>query len=138
LVVFHPSPEQECVNIYGFDISDQKELEEKLQESERRLFEAQRMAQVGNWDWNIVANKIYRSDEMQRIFGLNPQFDMKYGTLLKYIHPEDRIDLDNDIIDTLNGNPFDNNYRIILADGEERIVHIEGEVIFERKMSLFE
>src|SRR5665647_1719001 len=36
LVVFHPLPEEECVNIYGFDISDQKELEEKLQESEKR------------------------------------------------------------------------------------------------------
>ena len=34
LVAFHPLPEEECVNIYGFDISDQKELEEKLQESE--------------------------------------------------------------------------------------------------------
>ena len=58
---------------------------------------------------------------------------MKYGTLLKYIHPEDRVDLDNDIINTLNGNPFDNNYRIILSDGEERIVHIEGEVIFDEE-----
>ena len=36
LVVFHPLPEEECVNIYGFDISDQKELEEKVQESEAR------------------------------------------------------------------------------------------------------
>jgi PAS domain S-box-containing protein len=133
LVAFHPSPEEECVNIYGFDISEQKELEEKLRESERRLSEAQRMARVGNWDWNIVANKMYRSDEMHRIFGHNPQFDINYGVLLKYIHPDDRVDLDNAIIDTLNGNPFDNIYRIILADGEERIVHIVGEVIFDEK-----
>jgi PAS domain S-box-containing protein len=133
LVVFHPLPEQERVNISGFDISDQKELEEKVQEKERRLSEAQRMAHIGNWDWNIVANKMYRSDEMQRIFGLNPQFDMKYGTLLKYIHPEDRVDLDNALIDTLNGKPFDNDYRIILADGEERTIHIAGEVIFDEK-----
>ena len=133
LIVFHPFPEQECVNISGFDISNQKEIEEKLQESERKLSEAQRMAHVGNWDWNIAANKMYRSDEMQRIFGLSPQFDINYGMLLKYIHPEDRVNLDNAIIDTLNGNPFDNDYRIILADGEERIVHIKGEVIFDEE-----
>jgi PAS domain S-box-containing protein len=133
LIVFHPLSEQERVNISGFDISDQKELKEKVQEREIRLSEAQRIAHIGNWDWNIVANKMYRSDEMQRIFGLNPQFDINYGTLLKYIHPEDRIDLDNAIIDTLNGNPFDNDYRIILADGEERIVHIMGEVIFNEE-----
>jgi len=36
LVAFHPLPEKECVNIYGFDISDQKELEEKLRESEEK------------------------------------------------------------------------------------------------------
>jgi PAS domain S-box-containing protein len=33
-VVFHPLPEEECVNIYGFDISDQKDLNQKIQESE--------------------------------------------------------------------------------------------------------
>jgi len=36
LLSFHPVPEEECVNIYGFDISEQKELEEKLRESEKR------------------------------------------------------------------------------------------------------
>ena len=131
LVSFHPFQDVGCVGIYGFDISDRKELEEKLKEREKRLSEAQRMAHIGDWDWNIVANKMYRSDEMQRIFGLNPQFDINYGTLLKYIHPEDRVDLDNALIDTLNGNPFDSNYRIILADGEERLVNIKGEVIFD-------
>ncbi len=134
LIAFHPLPKEECVSIYGFDISDQKKLEEKLKESERRLSEAQRMAHIGNWDWNIVANKMYRSDEMHRIFGLNPQeLDINYGVLLKYIHPDDRVDLDNAMIDTLNGNPFDNNYRIILANGEEHIVHIKGEVVFDEK-----
>ncbi len=103
-------------------------------ESEQYLAEAQRMTHIGNWDWNIVANKMYRSDEMYRIFGLSPQeFSINYGVLLKYIHPEDRVDLDNAIIDTLNGNPFDNDYRIILANREERIVHISGEVIFDEK-----
>ena len=133
MVAFHPLPEEKRVNIYGFDISDQKELEEKLQESERKLSESQGMAHMGNWDWNIVENKMYRSDEMHRIFGLNPQFDINYGTLLKYVHPEDRVYLDNAIIDTLNGNPFDNDSRIVLADGEERVVHIKGEVIFDEE-----
>ena len=110
-----------------------KSLKKNFRESERKLSEAQRMVHTGNWDWNIVANKMYRSDEMQRIFGLNPQFDINYGTLLKYVHPEDRVNLDNAIIDTLNGNPFDNDYRIILVDGEERIVHIKGEVIFDEE-----
>ena len=134
LFIFSPLPDQECVNVSGFDISDQKELEEKLRDSERRLSEAQRITHVGNLEWDIVENKMYRSDELYRIFGLNPrEFDIPYGTLLKCIHPADRIDLDNAIIDTLNGNLFENDYRIILADGEERIAHVKGDVIFDEK-----
>ena len=46
LVAFHPLPEEECVNIYGFDISDQKELEEKLQESEAREMANLELAEI--------------------------------------------------------------------------------------------
>ena len=48
------------------------ELEEAynlLKESENGLAEAQRIAHIGNWDWNIVTNKLYWSDEVYRIFG---------------------------------------------------------------------
>ena len=50
LVVFSPLPEQECVNISGFDISDQKELEEKLRESEKTLqkFKKPLILEAGN------------------------------------------------------------------------------------------
>jgi PAS domain S-box-containing protein len=131
LIEFHSLLEDECVYIYGLDISDRKELEEKLQESEKRFSEAQRLTHIGNWDWNIVANKMYRSDEMYHILGLNSYFDTNFGLFLRRLHPEDRVKLDNALIDTLNGKPFDNNYRILLSDGEERIVHIIGEVIFD-------
>ena len=44
-----------------------------LKESEERLAEAQRMAYIGNWDWNIVTNGLHWSDEIYRIFGRSPQ-----------------------------------------------------------------
>ena len=44
-----------------------------LKESEERLAEAQKMAHIGNWEWDIATDKVYWSDEMYRIFGLNPQ-----------------------------------------------------------------
>ena len=44
-----------------------------LKESEKGLAEAQRMAHIGNWKWNIVTNEKYWSDEIYRIFGRNPQ-----------------------------------------------------------------
>ena len=44
-----------------------------LKESEESLAEAQRMAHIGNWDWDLVTDEAYWSDEMYRIFGRNPQ-----------------------------------------------------------------
>ncbi len=114
------------------------ELEEaynSLKESERGLAEAQRMAHIGNWDWNLITNEFYYSDELYRIFGLNPQeFDVSFDEVLKYIHPEDRDYVNNSIKEALNGKKYDAiDFRIVLADGTERTVHAQGEVIFDEK-----
>ena len=52
------------------------ELEEaykSLKESEKGLAEAQKMAHIGNWDWNLVTGEMYWSNEMHRIFGYTPR-----------------------------------------------------------------
>src|SRR5665647_3251716 len=67
-----------------------------LKESEKGLAEAQRMAHIGNWKWNIVTNEKYWSDEIYRIFGHSPQeFEATYDTFIGYIHPDDRDYVDN-------------------------------------------
>ncbi|MHC1754417.1 MAG: PAS domain S-box protein [Methanosarcina sp.] len=102
-----------------------------LKESERGLAEAQEMAHIGNWNWDIVTNKLLWSDELYRIFGLKPkEFEVTYNLFLTYVHSNDRDYVDNSFKKALNGEPFDINHRIILADGSERVVHGEGEVIF--------
>ncbi|MCQ1536091.1 PAS domain S-box protein [Methanosarcina sp. KYL-1] len=111
-----------------------KQLEKaynRLKESEKGLAEAQRMAHIGNWSWNIATNELFWSDEVYRIFGLNPQeFKVTYDLFLRYVHPDDLDHLINAINEGLKGRPHDVDYRIILADGEERIVHTESEIIF--------
>lgn len=113
------------------------ELEEAyraLMENERRLYEAQKMAHIGNWDWNIMTNKSYWSDEMYRIFGLDIQKSgLLYDEVLSYIHPDDRDYVNSAVKRALNGEPYDIDYRIIRADGEKRVVHAQGEVIFYEK-----
>jgi PAS domain S-box-containing protein len=87
------------------------ELEEAynlLKESEKGLAEAQKMAHLRNWDWNLVTNEFYYSDELYRIFGLSPQeFDISFDEVLTYIHPEDRDFVTNSIIEALNGKIYD-------------------------------
>jgi PAS domain S-box-containing protein len=103
-----------------------------LKESENGLAEAQRTTHLGNWDWNIVTNGLYWSDEIYRIFGRSPQeFGATYDAFLSYVHPEDREYVNNAVIEALDGKPYSIDHMVILSNGEERTVHEQGEVTFD-------
>jgi PAS domain S-box-containing protein len=112
------------------------ELEEAyklLKESEIGLAEAQKMAHLGNWDWDIATGRIYWSDEIDRIFRLDPQkFGTDYDVFFSHVHPDDREHVNNAVKESLNGEHYSIDYRIISHDGE-RIVHSDGEVIFDEE-----
>ncbi len=102
-----------------------------LKDSEKSLAEAQRMSHIGNWDWNIVAGKIYWSDELYRIFGLNPQKSgVRYNEFLNYVHPDDLDHVNNAVNKGMDEKFCSIDFRIISAGGAERIVHALNEVIF--------
>ncbi len=105
-----------------------------LKESEERLAEAQRIAHIGSWERDFASNEFHWSDEMYRMFGLKPQeLKVHYDTFLNFVHPDDRHCIDNAVKEALDRRPLDVNFRIILANGEERIVHAKGEVVFDEK-----
>jgi PAS domain S-box-containing protein len=104
---------------------------ELLKKNENDLAEAQRIARLGNWEWDIVTDKIYWSEEVYRIFGRSPkEFDTTYMSFLSFIHPEDRNNINNAVTETLSGKPYSIDYRVIQASGEERVVHAHGEASF--------
>ncbi len=113
------------------------ELEEaynSLKEIETSLSEAQEIAHVGNWDWNIKTGRIYWSDELFRIFGLAPQESgLSYEEFLNYVHPEDRDYVNNSYKREIKRRFSNIDFRIISNDGIERIVHGEMEIIFNEK-----
>ena len=85
-------------------------------------------------EWDIATNERYWSDELYRIFGLKPkEIEATYDVFLSYVHPDDRDYVDNAIKEALEGKPYDINYRLILNNGEERIVHEQGKTIFDEK-----
>jgi PAS domain S-box-containing protein len=105
-----------------------------LKESEKGLAEAQRMAHIGNWEWDIAADKTYWSEELYRIFRLDPKkLAPPYSEYLSYIHPDDRAYFDSIVRKPDNAKPRSIDHRIILDNGEERIVHMQAEVIFGEK-----
>jgi PAS domain S-box-containing protein len=105
---------------------------DSLKKSERNLAEAQEMAHIGSWERNFANNELYWSDETYRIFGLKPkELKVNYDTFLNYVHPDDQNYTVYAVKEALKGKPLDFDYRIIRANGEERIAHEKAEVVFD-------
>ncbi len=101
------------------------ELSRDLQESKARLEEAQRVAHVGHWEWDLETDVVVWSDETYRIFGLSPQErPMDLATVRAMVHPEDRESLYRGVDeDLLAGVRPDAEFRIVRPNGEVRTVH---------------
>jgi PAS domain S-box-containing protein len=117
------------------DIEDRKRAEENLQlisrefqDSKTKLEEAQRIAHVGYWVWDLETNRLTWSDETYRIFGLRPrERSMDIGALLEMVHPEDRELMLNVTQEAVRGEARpDVEYRIIRPNGEVRAVFSRG------------
>jgi PAS domain S-box-containing protein len=106
------------------------ELSRDLQESKARLEEAQRIAQVGHYYWNLIENRVIWSDELYRIYGLSPQkgpIDM--AICREMIHPEDREFVFRTAEEALHNEARpDIEHRVVRPDGEVRTVHALGTV----------
>jgi len=111
---------------------DSQAAEQRSRASEESLVRAQRIAQIGNWDWDIGADTLFWSDEIYRIFGLEPQqFKPTYKAFLKVVHPDDRAKLEAAVNLAVTSNmPYNINHRIVLPNGKIRYVHEQGEVEF--------
>ena len=73
------------------DITERVETEAALRAREGQLAEAQRAAHVGSFEWDMRADRVSWSDELYRIYGLDPDsFAATFATFIERIHPEDR------------------------------------------------
>lgn len=109
------------------DISERKRVE-------RQLADAQALAQVGSWEWDLVADRFTWSDEHYRIFGLEPQADpIALTTILQYVHPVDRPAVEGYAVDVRRGVPRSRiEYRIRRAGGSERVLEAWGKTEVDR------
>ncbi|MFQ5799965.1 MAG: PAS domain S-box protein, partial [Bacteroidota bacterium] len=115
------------------DITERRRSEGALKKSEARLAEAQRIAHLGNWDWDMARNELWWSDEIYRVFGLTPQqFGATYDAFLNSVHPDDREFVKRSVDEALyDRKPYSIDHRIVLPDGSERIVHEHAQVTFD-------
>jgi PAS domain S-box-containing protein len=98
-----------------------------------RLAEAQSIAHIGSWEWNIRSDAITWSDELYRIFGLEQgTAPLSYSPYLERVHPEDRARVDETVRQALaDGQPFAVEHRVVRLDGSERVVAGRGRALFD-------
>ena len=114
----------------GKDITERKREEEKLKQSKRQLAEAQRLAHVGSWDWDLRSNTVTWSDELYRIFGLQPGEIEVAGDAMPFIHPEDRALVSSTVESAVkNKEPYSFYYRVLRPGRDERILHSRGYIL---------
>lgn len=106
------------------DITDLKTAHLKLQESERRLEEAQKLASLGNWYANLETGELYWSDIIYQIFGLDKgNTSLSIDMFYRHVHPDDQEKVRVSEAQAKDSGIQDVEHRIIRPDGGIRWVH---------------
>jgi diguanylate cyclase (GGDEF)-like protein/PAS domain S-box-containing protein len=117
------------------DLTEQLRVVGELRRATEQLAESQRLARLGSWEWDIPNNVVTWSDELFRIYGLEPgSIVPSYESFLDRVHPEDR-----DSVDTRNRKafedhqPFSDVKRCTRPDGSTFLMRTQGEVILDER-----
>jgi PAS domain S-box-containing protein len=117
--------------VLGAVLTERRAAQIDLGRANATLAEAQALAQIGSWEWEIRPNRVTWSDELFRLFGMEPgSADVDYETYLALIHPDDVPLVQHHVTQALeDGRPFEFEHRIALPDGTTRWLHSRGRVL---------
>jgi PAS domain S-box-containing protein len=115
------------------DISERKQGEEALRRSEAHLTQAQRLAHVGSWVWQVAGPKVvYLSEECYRVYGFDPQGGIpSWEERLHRVHPEDRAAWQTAIDRAIEENSdYEMEFRVLPPHSAVRYIHSVGRPVF--------
>ncbi|HEY8400595.1 MAG TPA: response regulator [Cytophagaceae bacterium] len=109
------------------------EAVEALKTSQARLAEAQRIARIGNWEFDFKDKKIFWSDELFRLFEVDPEkFRPDFNNFLNYVHPADAYMLLDKLKKLRAGEYLNVDFRILTPNGKTKFANIQGYSVIER------
>lgn len=105
------------------DVTSLADRQRELEAVRDRLAEAQRVARVGSWEWNLLDDRVWWSSELYEIFGEPRSYVPSYVGFFEHVHPQDRPKVRAQVDRTVRDGQADHlTYRIIRGDGAERVV----------------
>jgi len=116
--------------ILGAILAERSTAGRELARTHAGLAEAQQLAHIGSWEWDVPENNVTWSEELYRLWGLEPGEEMTYEWYLETVHPEDR-ELVKSMVERAfsEGTPFSFEHRVSQPDGRPRWIHGRGRVI---------
>jgi len=111
------------VSTIARDITEQMGAREQLLNNVRQKDEAQALARVGSWEWDLPCSRTSWSHEMARLYGYDQSQSPLVSDLVARVHPEDRDRVWRSIEEAKAGTSNEAEYRIVLPDGEIRQMH---------------
>lgn len=121
--------------VLGAALAERVGAEERFAGALTNLNEAQKLAHIGSWEWDIERNRVTWSDELYRIYGLEPQeSEVTFESYLERIHPDDR-DLVRENVEQAyaGGGPFLFEHRLVAADGTVKWNQSRGHVVSDER-----
>jgi PAS domain S-box-containing protein len=108
-------------------------LESELALSRRLLADAQQLARIGSWEWDLQTDVVTWSDELFRIYGLEPgAIELSYENFLGRVHPDDRASVDERNRRCFETHqPFEDVKRVLRPDGSEFLMRTRGEMVMD-------
>jgi PAS domain S-box-containing protein len=121
-VLRHPDGTPRHHLLQAIDVTARKRGEAEVALARRRLEDAQSLAHVGSWEWNLDTGELVWSDELIAIFGRRPEAigDAKAGAWMDIVHPDDVEAVQASVDEARETRHSENEYRIVRPDGEVR------------------